>query len=300
VTLDQLRYFLAAARHEHVGRAAEASHISSSVISLSIKTIEEELKTELFKRVGRRIILTEKGQQLRDEVERILKDVSSLGSKLNHLSLELTGHYRISSSHSLSARFLSPAIAEIQKIHPRLSFDLTAASTQSIVSDILSGRLEAGLCFLPVKHPELEEQILYVGDHEVVVRPNHPLLKEKTKKPFMDLELYPATFHKVSPSHDLLTYSSFMKQYGITQPPMSTYDNADLGIPLVLNSNAWTIIPDILAKIYGKQLGVLKRPKDWRMPLRISLIYRKDNKSNLVLKELSETLSKSFRVFNSK
>ena len=48
--LDQLTYFLEAARHEHIGKAAKAVAISPSAISHSISALEKELGRPLFKK----------------------------------------------------------------------------------------------------------------------------------------------------------------------------------------------------------------------------------------------------------
>ncbi|RVB62033.1 LysR family transcriptional regulator, partial [Mesorhizobium sp. M7A.F.Ca.CA.004.06.1.1] len=50
LTLKQLRYFEALARHNHFGRAADACAISQPAISVQIRELEETLGTELFQR----------------------------------------------------------------------------------------------------------------------------------------------------------------------------------------------------------------------------------------------------------
>ena len=61
MTLDQLRYFLAAARFEHIGKAAQSVSISPSAISTAIAALEDELGCELFRREGKSIVLNVSG-----------------------------------------------------------------------------------------------------------------------------------------------------------------------------------------------------------------------------------------------
>jgi LysR family transcriptional regulator, hydrogen peroxide-inducible genes activator len=53
VTLKQLRYFHALARHGHFGRAAEACAISQPALSMQIKELEEAPGGVLFERGAR-------------------------------------------------------------------------------------------------------------------------------------------------------------------------------------------------------------------------------------------------------
>ena len=64
LTLKQLRYFEALARHGHFGRAAEACSISQPALSMQIKTLEEELGGDLFERGGRQVRLTGFGEEV--------------------------------------------------------------------------------------------------------------------------------------------------------------------------------------------------------------------------------------------
>ena len=57
--LRQLRYFVAVAEDEHVGRAAERLHISQSPLSRQIAQLEEKLGLVLFERSQQRIRLTD-------------------------------------------------------------------------------------------------------------------------------------------------------------------------------------------------------------------------------------------------
>src|ERR1700758_5086156 len=79
VTLRQLRYFDALARHGHFGRAAEACSISQPALSMQIKEMEEALGGLLLERSARQVALTRFGEELVQRVRDILRSIDELG-----------------------------------------------------------------------------------------------------------------------------------------------------------------------------------------------------------------------------
>ncbi|WP_025109075.1 LysR substrate-binding domain-containing protein [Pseudomonas sp. H1h] len=85
IDIRQLRYFVAVAEEEHVGRAAERLHISQSPLSRQIAQLEERLGLTLFERSQQRIRLTRDGQTFLAETRALLTHASrleSLGKRL--------------------------------------------------------------------------------------------------------------------------------------------------------------------------------------------------------------------------
>jgi DNA-binding transcriptional LysR family regulator len=90
--LRHLRYFVAIAEHEHIGRAARVLHVSSSPLSRQIHQLEEDIGVRLLARVGRRVQLTEAGkvfhQEAREALARIDRAMATRDRLLaRHLAL---------------------------------------------------------------------------------------------------------------------------------------------------------------------------------------------------------------------
>ncbi len=69
----ELRYFLTAAKHEHVLKAAADLHISPGSVSKAIARLEAELGVALFHRSGRGIQLTHSGRKLQQKASQIVQ-----------------------------------------------------------------------------------------------------------------------------------------------------------------------------------------------------------------------------------
>ena len=78
ITLRQLKYFEALARHGHFGRAAEACAVSQPALSVQIRDLEEDIGAQLFERGARQVRLTGLGERFADRVQDILRSVDEL------------------------------------------------------------------------------------------------------------------------------------------------------------------------------------------------------------------------------
>lgn len=65
MTLNDLRLFVAAARHGSLVLAGDACHVTPSAVSRAIQRLETELRTPLFDRVGKGLKLNDAGGRLR-------------------------------------------------------------------------------------------------------------------------------------------------------------------------------------------------------------------------------------------
>ena len=80
MNLQQFRYVTEVARRRlNVSEAAAALHTSQPGVSKQIRSLEEELGTEIFVRQGRRFIaITDAGAEIIRALERILAEIANL------------------------------------------------------------------------------------------------------------------------------------------------------------------------------------------------------------------------------
>src|SRR4029078_6904041 len=107
MTLRQLRYFDALARHGHFGRAAEACSISQPALSMQIKEMEEVLGGVLLERRGRQVTLTKFGEEIVQRVREILRSVDELGDFARASRDRLPGRLRICMTSTLPLSLLA-------------------------------------------------------------------------------------------------------------------------------------------------------------------------------------------------
>ena len=237
MTLDHLRYFTAVATYQHVGRAANAVAISPSVISSSISSLEEELQCELFRKKGRNIELTEDGRRLLERAKAVLSNVDGLKSELRREPESLRGRYRLGASHFLASRLLLNGWSLLSQKHPQLVADIYSMNTGHAIAEVLSGRIDLALCFSPIRHPDLKEQIVRSGNMVVVVRKKHPVLKKTSREQVRFLSETSAIIHKGSQGVETCETHPLFDELGF-QPKIDIYwDSDEIGIQAVLSSD---------------------------------------------------------------
>lgn len=92
LNLKHLHYFWAVARHGSIARASELLHLTPQTISGQLKELEQQFDTKLFKKSGRNLVLSDKGQAVfnyADEIFRLSNDLQEMlagrtaGAQLN-------------------------------------------------------------------------------------------------------------------------------------------------------------------------------------------------------------------------
>lgn len=170
LTLRQLRYFDALARHGHFGRAAEASAISQPALSMQIRDLEDSLGTPLLERGPRSLRLTPFGEDFLTRARAILRQTEELEDLARAARAELAGRLRIGVIPTVAPYLLPRLIARMTALYPALELTLRETITPRLLRDLAEGRLDCALLALPVNEPGLDEVALF-SESFMLVRP---------------------------------------------------------------------------------------------------------------------------------
>ncbi len=170
ISLRQLRYLDALARLGHFGRAAEASAITQPALSMQIRDLEAYLGVALVERRRDGVRLTPAGREIVARGRAILTAVGDLETAAA-LGSCWRGRFRLGIIPSI-APFLLPAV---RAGFPLLELALRETQTDMLITELLSGDLDAVMVSLPVDHPDCASLSLFEDAFLLAVPAEGPL-----------------------------------------------------------------------------------------------------------------------------
>jgi LysR family transcriptional regulator, glycine cleavage system transcriptional activator len=123
--LAALRVFEAAARHLSFTKAAAELGMTQAAVSYQIKQLEDRAGTSLFRRLTRRLELTDAGQRLAAPVSDAL---GRLADAFAAIRTEEDRVLKITALHTFASTWLVPRLGRFERVHPELSVWLDSSN----------------------------------------------------------------------------------------------------------------------------------------------------------------------------
>jgi LysR family hydrogen peroxide-inducible transcriptional activator len=161
ITLRQLRYFVAVARHRHFGRAAQECAVSQPALSVQIRELEAALGAPVLARERSGVTLTDLGREVERRARVILAETRDLVDVARHGADVLAGPLRLGVIPSIAPYVLPDFLPRLHADYPGLDLVLREAQTRHLVDALDEGSLDVALLSLPVEAPRLDSLRLF-------------------------------------------------------------------------------------------------------------------------------------------
>ncbi|MGM0854652.1 MAG: LysR family transcriptional regulator [Bacillota bacterium] len=136
-------------------KTGEKLGYAQSSVTTQIKKLEEHYRIKLFERVGRKMRLTQSGEELYYYVEKILSLLDEAEERILKES-NLRGTLRVGTVESLAAYFITPYIKQLKVKHPELKILLESGHCPNLKGGTLEGKFDLSILMdRYVEHPEL-------------------------------------------------------------------------------------------------------------------------------------------------
>lgn len=121
---DDLRFFLALARHGSLSAAAKALHVSQSTVGRRLTTLEAALAVRLLNRTPDGYVLTLAGTAVREKAERLEAEAMALERDISGRDARLRGLVRVTCAETIGAHILAPSFAHLNASYPDVMIEL--------------------------------------------------------------------------------------------------------------------------------------------------------------------------------
>lgn len=180
ISMIQINYFLAVARHLNFTQAAKNLYVSQPSLSKQIAMLENELGVQLFSRTKRSVELTPAGKILFSELSDIRDRLEVAFEKSRQAGPEGMDTVRIGCLDAMNTELFLPAmIDQIKDQYPGTVIVLERHSFQALKEKLLNRALDVifTLSFEMDDSLEIESDVVYHSSCSIYMASSHPLAK---------------------------------------------------------------------------------------------------------------------------
>lgn len=211
--LSIIRYVVAVAKFKNFTKAADFLYVSQPALSQGIQRLENELHVEIFKREHSKVILTDAGQIIVHEGEKMLALEEQILRQLDELKHQKKSSLMIGSAPSYQRYYLNSVLSAFQLQSPKTKIILKDGFSNSLCEDLLAGHLDIALVVEPIPQgldflPVFYEEIL------LAVPKGHPLTRIFPEKPQQGDE-YPIADFQLCRNEGFIAYINGRRMQGI-------------------------------------------------------------------------------------
>jgi LysR family hydrogen peroxide-inducible transcriptional activator len=290
ITLKQLRYFEALARHKRFRIAADACAISQPALSMQIKELEQELGNDLFERSAREIKLTAFGQAFAVRVRQILQGMDELGELARTSKNSFLVRLRIGVIPTVAPYLLPTIINDLNKAFDGIEIQIRETQTAKLIEELKQGSLDLAIVALPISEPSLTELKLFDEEFVLVRRQEDEgrPVPERSTLPKMRLLL-------LEEGHCFRDQALSFCQVGSAQP-REVMEGSSLStlVQMVSAGIGITLIPEMAVPMETRSAQVSVSHFEAPAPVRsIGMIWRKATPLAKQLFQISEVIRQS-------
>jgi LysR family hydrogen peroxide-inducible transcriptional activator len=174
ITLRQLRYLTALARHRHFGRAAQDCAVTQPALSMQVRELEREIGAELVERRPGEIALTDTGLDVARRAEHILAAARDLVDFARHRDV-LSGRLVLGIIPTLAPYILPRVLPQLQARYPLLRLEVRETQTKQLLGELASGDIDCVMLALPAEDADVETLPLFTDAFLLAVPAADPL-----------------------------------------------------------------------------------------------------------------------------
>ncbi|MCG3664309.1 LysR substrate-binding domain-containing protein [Aliarcobacter butzleri] len=288
MTLKELNFFYKLCENPQVTQVASELNISQSAISLAIKSLENSLNEQLFDRIGKKLILNEKGKYFKEKT--LPSYLALIDASTIFQENKLAGNIKIAASKTISNYIMPNIYYDFLSKYKDVKLDILTINSSNIIDKILKSELDIGLIEVDTQNSSLIKEKL--ADDELIVVSSdekHPQIAfiDAIKKRWILREIGSGT------------REIFMNKIGEIAKELDIFmqlqDFEEIKTIVLNNKNTVTSLSKVIVQkeLDEKKLFQIKL-KNLELKREFYLVYHKEKSKNLLFETFVEFIKSRF------
>ncbi len=288
MTLKELSFFYKLCDNPQVTQVALELNISQSAISLGIKSLENSLNEQLFDRIGKKLILNEKGKYFKEKT--FSHYLALIDAQNIFQENKLAGNIKIAASKTISNYIMPNIYYDFLTKYSDVKMDILTINSSKIIDKILKSQLDIGLIEVDTQNSALIKEKLC--DDELIIVTSD---KNYPKIAFIDAIKKRWILRETGSG----TREIFINQLGEISKELDIFmqlqDFEEIKTILLNNPDTVTAISKVIVQkeLKEKKLFQIKL-KNLELKREFYLVYHKEKSKNLLFKTLIEFIKSRF------
>ena len=255
MTLRQLEYFVAIARHGSMARAASLLHVSAAAVSLGISQLERTLECDLFlRRPHQPLALTNAGRELLARAATIVAEAEEMEQSATQRSGTPVGTVHVGCFDTLAPFLVPKLLAVAGELYPELVVDVTEGQSLRLQEALMDGTVDVAILYGLDVQPTVRTETIWTVRPYVLLAGDHRLAGEESislaqlaDEPMVLLDSPPSRNHVLAA----------LEVAGVTPRRQRVTHNFETLRSLVAREYGWGVLvqhPEVDASYEGRSL----------------------------------------------
>ena len=240
--------------HGTLTKAAGSLHLSQSALSHSIKKLEGQLGTNIWKKDGRNLRLTAAGERIQTLANRVLPQFSHTELLLKQIAKGEVGSLRIGMECHPCYQWLIRVIQPYLERWPDIDMDVKQEFQFGALGALLNYEIDVLITPDPLFKPQIDYIPVFDYEHKLVVSASHPLAKQDFILPEQLSEEVLFTY-PVEPQR-LDIFSQFLMPAKCTVKKHNIIETTEIMLQMVAAGRGVCALPGWLVDEYAKSMSI--------------------------------------------
>ncbi len=188
MTITQLKYVLAVAKHRNFTKAAEKTFVTQPTLSMQIQKLEDELDILIFDRSKKPIELTAVGKKIVNQAKNIVNEADRMQDVVDQEKGFIGGEFRLGIIPTIMPTLLPMFLKTFIVKYPKVQLIIEEVATHEIITKISDGHMDGAIVATPLYMDIIKERPLYYEPFVGYIPEGHRLFnKERIESNDLDI-----------------------------------------------------------------------------------------------------------------